>query len=145
MLRHPRRQGAARVYLLLSALCFAVFSALAVYEYRNGPRFSSNLDLVAELQQATLLEEPGNPSHKFDWPQWRGPTRDGVSVERDLLSDWPSSGPKVRWKADCGEGYSCVSVADGRAITLFQADDSQSEVVICWDADTGTKLWTHEY
>jgi len=145
MFTHPRRQGAAQVYLLLSIAFFAVFLALAIYEYLNGTRFSSNQDLVAELQQATLLEEANPASNKPDWPQWRGPTRDGVSPEKDLVSDWPSSGPKVRWKADCGEGYSSVSVANGRAITLFQTDDSQREVVICWDADTGKKLWEHDY
>ena len=35
----------------------------------------------------------------FDWPQWRGPNRDGHSQERDLLKTWPKDGPSVAWTA----------------------------------------------
>jgi outer membrane protein assembly factor BamB len=34
-----------------------------------------------------------------DWPQWRGPNRDGVSAERGLLKAWPAGGPPLAWKA----------------------------------------------
>ena len=41
-----------------------------------------------------------------DWPQWRGPNRDGVSTEKGLLDKWPEGGPKLVWKAEgVGEGF----------------------------------------
>lgn len=49
-----------------------------------------------------------------DWPQWRGPHRDGVSLEKDLLQQWPEGGPKKVWTATgLGGGYSTPSVAGG--------------------------------
>ena len=35
-----------------------------------------------------------------DWPQWRGPNRDGISKETGLLKEWPKAGPKLLWKAE---------------------------------------------
>jgi len=32
-----------------------------------------------------------------DWPQWRGPNRDGISKETGLLKQWPEGGPKQLW------------------------------------------------
>lgn len=47
------------------------------------------------------------PSKAGDWPQWRGPNRDGISVETGLLREWPEGGPKVVWQVDSvGVGYS---------------------------------------
>ena len=65
-----------------------------------------------------------------DWPQWRGPDRDGISRETGLLKQWPEGGPKVLWERPLGEGWSTVSEADGRAFTQYQADGAQW-VVAC--------------
>ena len=46
-----------------------------------------------------------------DWPQWRGPHRDGISQETGLLKEWPKEGPKQLWAAkNLGSGYSAPSV-----------------------------------
>src|SRR5688500_1261926 len=46
-----------------------------------------------------------------DWPQWRGPKRDGISQETGLLQHWPSDGPKLLWQVkDLGGGYSTPAV-----------------------------------
>ncbi|MCG8608702.1 PQQ-like beta-propeller repeat protein [bacterium] len=74
-----------------------------------------------------------------DWRQWRGPNRDGISNETDLLSSWPKEGPPEVWRIPVGEGYSGVSIADGRMFTMFNDDDG--EFVGCFDADTGRELW----
>ena len=59
-----------------------------------------------------------------DWPQWRGPRRDGVSAERGLLKAWPESGPPLAWKATgAGQGYSSFAVAGGRLYTLGARED----------------------
>ncbi len=53
-----------------------------------------------------------------DWPQWRGPNRDGLSPETGLLQQWPQGGPKLVWKATgLGEGFSTVSVVGDRIFT----------------------------
>src|SRR4051794_31076955 len=53
-----------------------------------------------------------------DWPQWRGPDRNGVSPETGLLKTWESP-PPVIWRADqIGDGYSSLAVAEGRVFTL---------------------------
>lgn len=75
-----------------------------------------------------------------DWPQWRGPNRDGISKETGLLKNWPPSGPKVRWKAPLGPGYSSIAVSQGRVCTM--ANISENEMAICFDDATGKQLWS---
>jgi hypothetical protein len=56
-----------------------------------------------------------NAQAQGEWPQWRGPNRDGHSSETGLLKDWPKDGPPVLWKrTDIGGGYSTPSVSNGR-------------------------------
>ena len=75
-----------------------------------------------------------------DWPQWRGPNRDGRSTERGLLKKWPAAGPPLAWRATgAGEGYSSFATAAGRLITLGARGDR--EYVIAFDAGSGKQLW----
>jgi len=75
-----------------------------------------------------------------DWPQWRGPNRDGVSSETGLLASWPAGGPRVLWKTTgLGEGYSSLAIVNGRIYTQGQRD--RQEFVFAFDAATGKKLW----
>jgi outer membrane protein assembly factor BamB len=144
MVSRNRRQQAARVTLFLILALLLLFGALAGYHVWMRFQSTSDAALIAELQDATILE-PALPVGPSDSPQWRGLQRDGVSPEKDLITGWPAAGPKVLWRADCGEGFSSVSVSNGKAITLYQNKDQNAEVVICWDADKGTELWRHEY
>jgi outer membrane protein assembly factor BamB len=75
-----------------------------------------------------------------DWPQWRGPRRDGVSAERGLLKAWPQNGPPLAWKTTgAGQGYSSFAVAGGRLYTLGARQDR--EHVVAFDAASGKRLW----
>ena len=75
-----------------------------------------------------------------DWPQWRGPARDGISRETGLLTSWPKEGPRQLWAANgLGEGFSGVSVADGRVYT--QGQRGGRHYVTAIDVNTGAKLW----
>lgn len=75
-----------------------------------------------------------------DWPQWRGPNRDGLSKETGLLKEWPPGGPKLLWKSTgMGAGYSSVSVSKGKIFTAGEADDSS--FVLALDAN-GKKIWS---
>jgi outer membrane protein assembly factor BamB len=78
-----------------------------------------------------------------DWPQWRGPARNGVSQENNWLDQWPKEGPPVAWKANAGLGFSSVVVAGGRAVTAGHADDT--DTLFCFDALTGKESWKHSY
>ena len=45
-----------------------------------------------------------------DWPNWRGPDHNGISMETDWFEKWGSSGPKRLWNASVGTGFATVSV-----------------------------------
>ncbi len=75
-----------------------------------------------------------------DWPQWRGPNRDGRSAETGLLKTWPAGGPPLAWRTTgAGEGYSSFAVSQGRLYTLGARGDT--EYVIAFDAASGKRLW----
>jgi outer membrane protein assembly factor BamB len=75
-----------------------------------------------------------------DWPQWRGAKRDGISVEKGLLKDWPKAGPPLLWRAaGGGAGYSSFSTANGRLYTLGARGGT--EYAMAFDAATGKKIW----
>ena len=86
------------------------------------------------------LSTAETPDGSSDWPQWRGPKRDGVSQESGLARDWPESGPAVVWEVDhLGLGYSSMAVQDGRIFTLGNLDGV--EHVLCLDATNGSIAW----
>ena len=74
-----------------------------------------------------------------DWPQFRGPNRDGVSKETGLLSGWPEAGPRRVWQVELGKGYSGIAVAAGRAYTMFAS--GKDEFAVALDAGTGQEIW----
>jgi len=84
--------------------------------------------------------------HADDWPQWRGPTRDGVWRESGVFDAFPSAVLPVRWTAAIGPGYSGPTVASGRVfLTDRVAAPDEQERVRCFDQETGRALWTHAY
>ncbi len=76
-----------------------------------------------------------------DWPQWRGPNRDGLSAETGLLKEWAADGPPLLWKATgLGAGFSGISVAGQRIFTMGDLADA-SHVVALNRAD-GKVVWS---
>jgi outer membrane protein assembly factor BamB len=91
------------------------------------------LPLAASLLHAIALAD--------DWPQWRGPNRDGISKEASVLRAWPANGPALAWKATgMGVGYSSVSIARGKVFTLGDVGDSSCALAL--DEKDGKILWT---
>lgn len=75
-----------------------------------------------------------------DWPQWRGPNRDGKSAETGLLKEWPAGGPPLKWKAvGAGTGYSSMSTSGNRLYTMGARGNT--EYIMAFDRATGKKLW----
>ena len=80
------------------------------------------------------------PAPSGDWPQFRGPQRDGVArASAHLVRSWPASGPRLLWQVPIGEGYSHLAVVDGRIFTLFGTNDI--EYLGAFDATNGHQLW----
>ncbi len=76
-----------------------------------------------------------------DWPQWRGPNRDGLSQESGLMSEWPASGPAQLWRTQgLGSGYGSLAVAGDR-IYLQMLVGEQSAVASLDRAD-GRLIWS---
>lgn len=77
-----------------------------------------------------------------DWPQWRGPDRDGKSSETGLLQSWPAAGPNLLWQTDdLGDGYSTPSAADG-IVYLIRNKSLAAEEVIALSLSDGSPLWS---
>src|SRR5437660_11701927 len=74
-----------------------------------------------------------------DWPQWRGPHRDGAIPADQLPDPWPPQPPPPAWRAAVGTGYGGPVVAGGRVYVL--ARQGGDEVCHCLDAATGRSLW----
>ncbi len=79
-----------------------------------------------------------------DWPQFRGPNRDGVSTEKGLLRSWPDEGPRELWRVPIGEGFSGISVVGDRIYTMYAAEieGQATEMAAAYDAGTGKELWS---
>lgn len=81
------------------------------------------------------------PSPGGSWPQFRGPDRDNISSEKGLLEEWPDAGPVLKWeRKKLGEGFSTVSIADGKIFTM--GNQGNSEVLIALDEASGDPLWS---
>ena len=80
-----------------------------------------------------------------DWPQWRGPNRDGVWRESGIFDAIPVSGLQVGWRARIGAGYSGPVVAQGRVFVTDHQFDPEVERVVCFEEVTGQQLWVHSY
>jgi len=78
-----------------------------------------------------------------DWPQFLGPTRNGVSTETGLTATWPKKGPPVVWEKEVGEGYSGPVVLGERVILFHRVGDE--EVVECMGAADGATKWKAGY
>jgi outer membrane protein assembly factor BamB len=78
-----------------------------------------------------------------DWPQFLGPTRNGVYPGSDISASWPASGPPLLWKRDAGHGFSAPVVSQGRLIFFYR--QGAREIVEALDAKTGKNVWTFDY
>ncbi|MFO0866646.1 MAG: PQQ-binding-like beta-propeller repeat protein [Gemmataceae bacterium] len=78
-----------------------------------------------------------------DWPQWRGPQRDGASFA-DIRTSWPEAGPPKLWEKHFGKGFASIVVAKGKAI-VFYLDDKGNEILECVEAADGSRIWKFSY
>ena len=110
---------------------------------------SKLLTTIAALSLCFSAVSVTKPAHtaratstSADWPQWRGPDRDGISKESGLLKQWPAGGPKLLWQLnDIGDGYSGPSVV-GTRLYLMSNRGMDNEFVQALSAQDGKVIWT---
>ncbi len=85
--------------------------------------------------------------HSADWPQWRGPGRDGLAPGA-YARQWPESGPRLLWKGETrAAGYAAPAVVGGRVYvtgTERAADGHVGRLYVLNAAD-GAGIWSREY
>src|SRR4051812_48185348 len=81
-----------------------------------------------------------------DWPEARGPNRDGVSQETGLIDKWTLNGQNLLWRAPYG-GRSAPIVMGNRVYVQNPAGRGAAlqERVMALDADTGKAVWEYKF
>jgi outer membrane protein assembly factor BamB len=75
-----------------------------------------------------------------DWPQWRGPERNGISRETSLLKAWPEKGPRQLWAINTlGAGYGSLAVKGDRV--FVQGSSSSASILFCLNRADGKVIW----
>ncbi|HEX4143348.1 MAG TPA: PQQ-binding-like beta-propeller repeat protein [Pirellulales bacterium] len=86
------------------------------------------------------------PAAADDWPQWRGPNRDGIWRETGLVDKFAGDQLELRWRVPVAGGYSGPTVADGRVyVTDRLVEPNQIERIHCFDWRDGKEIWSHSY
>ncbi len=84
----------------------------------------------------------GTRASAADWPNYRGPNYDGIALETGWRSTWTQP-PAVAWTASLGAGFASMAVSNGCVYAMGNIDDN--DIIYCFDADTGSELWTQSY
>jgi outer membrane protein assembly factor BamB len=104
------------------------------YPLRSGLRIAFLLVTLSPCHLVTV-----SSAKAADWPQWRGPARDGVSPEKGLLREWPRGGPQLVWTfARAGTGFTAPAIVGGKVYLMGARGDT--EYVLALDA-RGNELW----
>ncbi len=77
-----------------------------------------------------------------DWPQWRGPNRDGKASGFNAPKSWPKE-LSQKWKVTVGKGDASPAIADGKVYAFTRQETD--ELLVCLDATTGKELWREKY
>jgi outer membrane protein assembly factor BamB len=97
--------------------------------------------VVLGLVLGAAIAAGSQSNASFDWPQWRGPDRSGISKETGLMKSWPSGGPRRVWLASgLGSGYGSISVRGDRV--YVQGMKGRDSTVSSLDRTTGRAVWS---
>lgn len=95
---------------------------------------------------SSSAQSPARAKSGSDWADWRGPLRDGSSLEKGLPEKWSPSGDNLLWKAPYG-GRSAPIVMNGRVFVFNSAGEGETlqERVMALDAETGKVVWEYKF
>lgn len=79
------------------------------------------------------------PMQAADWPQFRGPDRNGISAETGLANNWPEAGPPELWRHSIGESFSGIVAVDGALYTTMS--DAEGDHAVRLDPANGGTVW----
>ena len=102
------------------------------------------LALLPAAASGQRMPQPAKPKAAaapvIDWPQWRGPSRDGLSRETGLLKQWPSSGPAKLWSVTgLGSGYGSLAIRGDRI--YVQGTAGRDSMVFALNRADGKPVW----
>ena len=103
-------------------------------------RFPSCLPILFLVGASSALMTAAQPT-PADWPQWRGPNRDGAASFAEPKA-WPEQLTR-RWKVDVGLGYAAPIIVGNRVYTFSRQEPN--EVMRALDAETGKIVWEASY
>ncbi len=92
---------------------------------------------------ATLVFGLITSARAEDWPQWRGPQRDGVWQAEGIIDELPEGQMPLVWSTEIGSGYCGPTVTNGKVYVMDRTDTD--ERVICLDSSDGKEVWVHSY
>lgn len=149
---------------LLMTFVFAGFTALLQnygvwgnFGFDTAWRWSRSPEEVFLAEKASASSESANleddqrndsilrgdqPFPDAQWPGFRGPLRDGVADANRLSDDWEETPPKELWRIKVGPAWSSFAVAGNLLFTQEQRGESES--IVCYDADSGREIWSHD-
>lgn len=144
--------------LLILVALVGGFLAIFRHDGYSGamvPRFSLRWEPSREERAAAFFADATAPERSpgddggatlvadaDDWPQFRGPHRDGICRSCRIRRDWDANPPEEIWRHPVGLGWSSFAIVEERAWT--QEQRGEREVVVCYDAGTGDQVWLHE-
>ena len=91
---------------------------------------------------AVLVLAFGSAAAAQDWPQWRGPNRDGTVTSFQAPASWPEALTQ-RWNIEIGQGYATPLLVDDRVYVFTR--QGEDEVLTALDAAAGTTRWRTSY
>ncbi|NOT59258.1 MAG: PQQ-binding-like beta-propeller repeat protein [Acidobacteria bacterium] len=101
---------------------------------------------LPQLSETSSAQSPARAKSGSDWADWRGPARDGISLEKGLPEKWSTAGENLLWKAPIG-GRSAPIVMNGRLFVFNSGGEGETlqERVMSLDAETGKVLWEYKF
>src|SRR4051812_35941857 len=105
--------------------------------------YSAPMIRLAALVAVALLLIGGACVVAQDWPQFLGPSRNGVYAGTNIAKTWPAEGPPIRWKRKVGQGFSAPVAASNKVILFHRL--AGKETIECMDMEKGGTLWSSGY
>ena len=118
------------------------------------PRYAANRAVVSATTSAVSASPVVVKPTDQDWPQWRGPQRNGIAPANNLKLDWISGTPKPLWQANVGPAFSGLVMAGDRIYTIgfsyrnnfyYGGAGTPWVTVDCIDARNGQTVWEQSY
>ena len=83
-------------------------------------------------------------TQKSNWPQWRGPDRNGISTELHLRKDWTAEPPPMLWKkSGLGSGYASLAIVDGIIYTAGRK--GKDNFLMALKEEDGSEIWATKF